>query len=391
VSHAGSKLSEMNLLVITWNYPPRRGGIENLIANLCVGLRKKHLVLVVTSHAPAVNSVERDIYRAPLPGLVFFALYALWRGAFLLVRNPGVRVVFGGSALAAPLVLMLARMFGRRAIIQTHGLDIIYYGNFIYQQVCVRWLKFCDRIVANSSYTAALAESKGVARDRLSIIPPGVQPERFNVPTDVVATKRHWNLDGKKIILFVGRLAKRKGVQEFIENSLLEIVQKVPQAMFLIVGDNPTESLTHRDDIVGEVRALVSRLGLDKHVRLLGALSDQDLIKAYQACDLVVLPALDLDDDVEGFGIVALEAAAAGKPVVATRVGGIPDAAEDGKSGILIAPRDYRGFSRIVAELLHDSESRLRLGQYGRCRVAQEFSWSRIAGLYEELFDAARG
>jgi phosphatidyl-myo-inositol dimannoside synthase len=385
VSHAGCKLSEMNLLVITWNYPPRRGGIENLIANLCVGLRKKHLVLVVTSHAPAVNSVERDIYRAPLPGLVFFALYALWRGAFLLVRNPGVRVVFGGSALTTPLVLMLARMFGRRAIIQTHGLDIIYYRNFIYQQVCVRWLKFCDGVVANSSYTAALAESKGVARDRLSVIPPGVQPERFNVPTDVVATKRHWNLDGRKIILFVGRLARRKGVKEFIENSLVRIVQEIPEACFLIVGDNPTDSLAHREDIVSGIKATIGKSSLEQYVRLIRSLGDDEVIKLYQACDVVVLPALNVDDDVEGFGIVAVEAAAAGKPVVATRVGGIPDAIEDGKSGILVDPGDYTDLSQAVIALLKSSEASSSMGNYGRCRVTRQLDWDNVIRRYETV------
>jgi phosphatidyl-myo-inositol dimannoside synthase len=375
----------MNLLVITWNYPPRRGGIENLIANLCVGLRKKHLVLVVTSHAPAVNSVERDIYRAPLPGLVFFALYALWRGAFLLVRNPSVRVVFGGSALATPLVLLLARMFGRRAIIQTHGLDIIYYRNFIYQQVCVRWLKFCDRIIANSSYTAALAESKGVARDRLSIISPGVQPERFNVPTDVVKTKRHWNLNGRKIILFVGRLARRKGVKEFIENSLVRIVQEIPEACFLIVGDNPTESLAHREDIVAGIKATIEKSSLEHYVRLIRSLGDDEVIKLYQACDVVVLPALNVDDDVEGFGIVAVEAAAAGKPVVATRVGGIPDAIEDGQSGILVRSGDYAELTQAIVELLRDEQKRVEMAKVSISQAKDRFAWEKIVTMYERV------
>jgi phosphatidyl-myo-inositol dimannoside synthase len=375
----------MNLLVITWNYPPRRGGIENLIANLCVGLRKEHLVLVVTSHAPAVNSVERDIYRAPLPGLVFFALYALWRGAFLLVRNPSVRVVFGGSALATPLVLLLARMFGRRAIIQTHGLDIIYYRNFIYQQVCVRWLKFCDRIIANSSYTAALAESKGVARDRLSIISPGVQPERFNVPTDVVKTKRHWNLNGRKIILFVGRLARRKGVKEFIENSLVRIVQEIPEACFLIVGDNPTESLAHREDIVAGIKATIEKSSLEHYVRLIRSLGDDEVIKLYQACDVVVLPALNVDDDVEGFGIVAVEAAAAGKPVVATRVGGIPDAIEDGQSGILVRSGDYAELTQAIVELLRDEQKRVEMAKVSISQAKDRFAWEKIVTMYERV------
>jgi glycosyltransferase involved in cell wall biosynthesis len=97
------------------------------------------------------------------------------------------------------------------------------------------------------------------------------------------------------------------------------------------------------------------------------------------------LPVLDLNDDVEGFGIVALEAAAAGKPVVATRVGGIPDAVEDGKSGILVAAGDYTGLSRAISALLRDSAFRVALGEFGRCRVREKFSWSAIGRRYEKL------
>jgi phosphatidylinositol alpha-1,6-mannosyltransferase len=375
----------MDLLVITWNYPPRRGGIESLVGNLCGGLRNKHLVLVVTSPARAKESFERDSYRAPYPGLICFALYALWRGTSLLLRNPNVRVVFGGSALVTPLVLMLARLFGRRSVIQTHGLDIIY-RNLIYQQLCVRWLKYCDRVVANSTYTARLLEAKGVQRDRVSVIPPGVRAERFSCQTDVDANKRARNVQDRKVILFVGRLVKRKGVKEFIENSFVKIVQKIPEACFLIVGDTPTESLTQGDNVASEIKAAVSKLELKNHARLLGSLSDGEVIAWYQACDLVVLPALNLSDDVEGFGIVALEAAAAGKPVVATRVGGISDAVEDGKSGILVVPGDYRMLTEAIIDLLIRHQRRLDMGEYGRERAWQEFSWELITDRYDQLF-----
>jgi phosphatidylinositol alpha-1,6-mannosyltransferase len=376
----------MEILVITWNYPPRRGGIENLLKHLCAGLREKHRVFVITSFAKAPYELERDIFRAPLAGLVPFALYALWCGTRVLAGAPQISVVLGGSALVTPLVLILARLFCRRAVVLTHGLDVIY-PNPLYQRLCVRWLKWCDRVVANSRYTASLAQSKAVAEERLMVIPPGVHAERFNIPTDVVATRHRWNIEGKKIILFVGRLARRKGVQEFIESSLVEIVREVRESVFLIVGDNPTESLAHRDDVVREINATVSRLRLEEHVRWLGSVSDDDLVGLYQACDVVVLPVLATEDDVEGFGIVALEAAAAGKPVVATRVGGIPDAVEDGKSGMLVDAGDYKGLREVVIALLRNPEFRLSFGQYGRPRVGQDFSWQRIIGSYEDVLN----
>jgi len=375
----------MEILVITWNYPPRRGGIENLIGGLCAELQKKHSVQVITTHTRLSMDGEKDVFRAPLPGLVPFALYALWRGAALLARNRHIAVIFGGSVLVTPLALILARLFGRRLVLQTHGLDIIY-RSFLYQQLCVRWLKSCDHVIANSGHTARLGQSKGVPPERIIVIPPGVEPDRFGTPLDGAAA---WGVKGRKIILFVGRLAKRKGVKEFIENSFVDIVRAVPRALFLIVGDNPTESLTHRDDVIGEINRVVSKLRLEDHVRLLGSTNDDELIGLYQGCDLAVLPALALEDDVEGFGIVALEAAAAGKPVVATRVGGIPDAVEGGKSGALVEPGDYSQLSQAIILLLEDRGSCLSMGRYGQCRAAKEFSWRCIGARYEDIFNAA--
>jgi len=266
--------------------------------------------------------------------------------------------------------------------VQVHGLDIIY-RSALYQLLCVRWLKRCDRIIANSAYTATLAESKGVSADRISVIPPGVEPERFSATSDVAATKKFFGLEGRRIILFVGRLARRKGIKEFIRQSLPEIVAAIPHACFVIIGANPTESLTHRADLVTEIAASASRLGLERHVMLLGSLNDDDVGKLYQVCDLVVLPALATPDDVEGFGIVLLEAAAAGKPVVATRLGGIPDAVEQGKSGLLVEAGDYKALREATVELLSDEQKRLMMGAHARQRLSELFTWEKILPLYE--------
>ena len=374
----------MDLLIVTWNYPPRRGGIENLLGSLCEEFQKSRSVQIITAYARDAAK-EKNVFRAPLPGLIAFAVYAVWRGAFLLARDRKLRIVFGGSALVAPLVLLLARLFACRAVVQIHGLDVAY-RRLIYQLLCVHWLKSCDQVVANSRFTARLAQTRGVSRDRTVIIPPGVGVERFDKRMDVAAAKRGWGIEGKKIILFVGRLARRKGVKEFIESSLVDIVREIPETVFLIAGDNPTASLAHHDDVASEIKAVVSDLRLEDHVRLLGSINEEDLIKAYHACDLVVLPALNVNDDVEGFGIVALEAAAAGKPVVATRVGGIPDAVQDGETGVLVEPDDYRALSRTIVALLNSVEQGASLGESGRRRATEKSTWSHIAARYEAAF-----
>jgi len=133
------------------------------------------------------------------------------------------------------------------------------------------------------------------------------------------------------------------------------------------------------------LRALVRDTGVQDHVRLLGWLSDGDLARVYHASDVAVLPVLSMEHDVEGFGIALLEAAAAGKPAVATRVGGIPDAVEDGKSGILVDPGDYEGMSKATVALLCDDRTRRTMGDYARRRAREKFDWEEIAKQYDQL------
>jgi len=376
----------MEILVITWNYPPRRGGMEQLLASVCGGLSKQHRVWVITAYAAETTAgTEEKIFRPTTPGLVRYFLFALTKGIALLRGNRSIRVVFGGSALMTPIVLVLAHLFRRNAVVQVHGLDLIYH-NPIYQFVFVRWLRGADRVIANSRYTAALARQKGVGEPAIAVIPPGVDWQRFQVPETADTVKKARELANRKVILFVGRLAKRKGVKEFIEHSLVDIVKRMPDACFVIAGDNPTESLAHHDNVAGEIRQAIARHDLAQQVRWLGAVSDAELVQLYAACDVLVLPVLELDYDVEGFGMVALEAAAAGKPVVATRVGGVPDAIEDGKSGILVAPGNYQGMTEAIVLLLKDRGLAASMGETGRQRVMKEFVWGSVVSRYESEF-----
>jgi phosphatidylinositol alpha-1,6-mannosyltransferase len=373
----------MNILVITWNFPPRQGGMEHLLGNLCDELSKNHKLFIITAYADHSCLPKAGIFRPDRPGLVAFFAYALWKGALLLRCHRDIRVVFGGSVLVTPLVCILARIFRCKSLIQAHGLDLLY-PCFVYQMFIVSWLRFCDHVVANSGYTAALAKDKGALEESITIIHPGVHWQTFALETSAELLRAERGLEGKRIILFVGRLARRKGVKEFIEQSLVQIVQEIPGVQFLIVGENPKDSLTHRDDVRCEIEQAISACHLQEHVQWLGALSNHELVKVYNLCDLVVLPILEMKDDVEGFGIVALEAAAAGKPVVATSVGGIPDAVENGKSGIVVAPENYEVMSRSIIQLLARDEIKSSLGEYAQRRVRERFCWSSTIARYEK-------
>jgi phosphatidylinositol alpha-1,6-mannosyltransferase len=372
----------MGVLILTWNFPPRRGGIEYLMSHLAAGLSERHPVFVVTSYAQGAASYNDKVFRAPCAGLIPFAAYALWRGISLLSRHPEISVVFGGSVLVTPMVLLLARLFRRKAVVQGHGLDLVHQ-NFLYQFLCVRWVRNCDRVIANSRYTASLASKIGVGSAVVSVIPPGVDVQRFSIAAEEQTTRINFGLTGRRVVLFVGRLARRKGVKDFINHALPKIVERMPKVCFVIVGDNPTDSLAHGDDEAGAIHAAIAERGLSSYVKFLGALSDAEVVRLYLACDVVVLPALASRDDVEGFGIVLIEAAAAGKPAIATRSGGIPDAIEEGKSGILVDAGDYESLAQAAMRLLGNETLCRAMGEYAKVRVHERFSWERVVAAYE--------
>jgi phosphatidylinositol alpha-1,6-mannosyltransferase len=377
----------MEILVITWNYPPRQGGIEQLLAKLCAGLSHRHRVWVITAYGEKNFTAGSEIvFRPAAPGLFRYLFFAVMKGIALLRTNHRIRVVFGGSVLVTPIVVVLTRLFRRKAIVQAHGLDLIH-RHVVYQFCVVRWLRYADRVIANSRHTANLAKQKGVAGGAIEIIPPGVDWQRFQIPMDTEVLKKNLGLANGKIILFVGRLVRRKGVKEFIDHCLMQITPLIPDVRFVIVGDNPRDTLTHHDDVASEIRRTIAGQTLSNHVRWLGAVSDIDLVKLYGLCNVLVLPVLDLNADVEGFGMVALEASAAGKPVVAFSCGGIPDAVEDGKSGILVESGNYQAMTAVMVSLLNNPDMAASMGNCGQQRVIRKFSWNRIVARYETAFN----
>ncbi len=352
------------------------------MGHLYRSIKAKRSVSVITANGDASDGGQEGIYRPGFRGLVPFFAYALFKGFLLLKENRDIKIVLGGSALVIPVIVILAKLFRAKSVVYVHGLDLVH-PNLLYQILCVKWIRQCDSVICNSRFTASLAEGKGARNASIQVIPPGVDTGFAEVSRQ---KKSDVALEGKKVILYVGRLVRRKGVAEFLAKSIPSIFAAIPEACFVIVGENPVESMVHRDDIFGEIRKLVLEMRLEDRVRLLGWLDDEELLRFYGAADLLVLPALPIEADVEGFGIVILEAAAAGKPCVATRIGGISDAVEDGKTGVLVEPWNYDEISRAITSLLRDDTLRLTMGANAQRRTKEQFEWEKIAEKYEALF-----
>jgi phosphatidylinositol alpha-1,6-mannosyltransferase len=188
----------------------------------------------------------------------------------------------------------------------------------------------------------------------------------------------------------VGRLIRRKGVLDFVQHVMPEVVRAIPEVCYVIVGDDARFSLVHKERMRDRIQQTIENNGLHENVILAGAVPDDDLHRLYFCTDVFVLPCLDIPGDVEGFGIVFSEAALAGAASLATRVGGIPEAVLHEKTGVLVEPGDFQALSREAVLLLRDTDRRRKLAAAGAKRARREFSWPVIADGYLQTLEKAR-
>ncbi len=374
----------MKILIISYNFPPKTGGLENVVFNVWKALSKVYDVSAILPHANAGGEGFRQTYRCPLPGLLFYFAYAFVSGFFLLLKG-NYDVILSGSGLTCPVSIMLGKIFRKRVVTIIHGLDITYPG-FIYHTMISYFLPKCDVVVSNSRSTAGKAAGAGVSDERVVVIHPGVDYRMFQIDKNQEELKRKYNVENRRVILSAGRLVKRKGALEFIRYSMPDITENVPDVIFLLVGEPPRESLAHNENIASLIKEETERLGFEKYVRIAGKVDQESLVEYYNLCDLFVIPVIPVPGDSEGFGIVCIEAGSAGKVVVGTNIDGIPDSVEDGRSGILVPPNDHKMLAREIIGLLKDSQTRDACGEYGRKRVIEEFDWEVIGNEYIDLF-----
>jgi len=363
-----------DILIITRNFPPLVGGMERLVDHAVRQLSRQYTcTLIGPSGCKAfvpTNTSAQGCRIAPLP---YFLLQSTFRTLATAGRSK-YRFTLAGSGLTAPLAGMAKLLYGIPAISLVHGLDLVA-DNPIYQHLFVPWLRRLDLLIANSRNTAALAISKGVAPERIRILNPGVDIPSRPPLKDQSFLVRH-NLVGKKILLSVGRLMPRKGIAEFLRHAFPHIIASYPEATLLVIGSEPGNSLKNARRTRQSIESIAAEQGLTGNLLLLGEVDDKTLSVAYGAADLFIFPVLDLPGDVEGFGMVAVEAAAHGLPVVAFASGGVTDAVQDGYSGFLIKQGDYRGFAETTLDYLRNYNSQVTREN---CReFAGRFEWKRF-------------
>ena len=360
------KQPQNDVLIVTRNFPPLTGGMERLMHYIVRSLDSVATVtLVGPKGARKFTDASRVIECPSRP--ILYLCSALWKGIFYLFRNRPT-MVFGGSGLVAPLVVLFGKISGARSVVHVHGLDLVA-NNPIYRWCFLPCIRRSDLLIANSRNTKRLALEAGCSASRVEVVNPGTElPDSVNAH----AARKRLDLDHDRIVLFAGRLIERKGLARFLAEGWRQVYRTIPSAHLVVAGDQPDVGFASNQTEASRVGALLSDSELNASVSFLGRVSDADLWDCYAASDVLIFPLVHVSGDVEGFGMVAVEAAAAGTPTVAFAVGGVADAVKEGVSGYLIEEGDYAKFAQAVVEVLETGEPDPQ-----SCRdFARQFSWS---------------
>ena len=383
----------LKVLLLSWNFPPVIGGIEIVAAKLFAGLQtrapgSKALVAYAENPTP-LPQVER----AGKPGLKAFNLFALRRG-HALCRSEKFDLIVCSSLSSAPAAWLLSKWHRVPYVLLVHGSDVLRPG-FFYQRFARFLVRGARRLCANSQNTANILIGLRLPESRIQVVYPGVDVKEFSDPpppdpqSEIASLIGEAQIAHRSIVLSVGRLIRRKGILEFVRDVMPRLRETCPDVLYLVVGDDASDSLMHHERLRDAIRAEIDRQDLKEHVRMLGRVGGDDLKRLLFAADLFLLPGLDISGDVEGFGIVFCEAALAGAPSVATRAGGMVEAVVDGETGLLAEPGQADDLHEKVSRLLQDTELRRRLGRQAARRARDEFSWEVICDQYAGVFKNA--
>lgn len=331
-------------LLITIDFYPNVGGVARYLE----GWRKNHGADIL---APWFGEEREGIVRKKM----LWPLWPKWLPLLFwgLIYAKKYDEIVISHILPAGYVALLAK---KPYTVILHGLDIISASKSGWKRYWAKKiLDNAKKIIVNSKATGGLLrKSLGDLYNydvEYPLLSPLPAPEKDLRPEFV----------GKKIILSLGRLVERKG-QEKVLRLMPRILQEVPDAVFVIAGGGPERQ---------NLETLSATMKITDKILFLGKIKDAELPAVYSLCDVFVVPSLPSKDDWEGFGMVCLEAAYFGKPVVVTNVGGLPEAVENSVTGYVVQ-NDEELLEKIVT-LLKDEELRNRLGEVGRERIKKYF------------------
>lgn len=386
-----SAVPDRRTLFLTQDFPPDRGGIARVYAELCTRIPRVEVSTVAGNDA-CIDRLPIHRMSFPFGGAHRPANILRWtRWARRHVQARGVSLLHVGNIRPAGYIAaMLRRQLGIPYIVYVHGKDLLKErrkgaSRWIVRAGTREILGHAAAIVANSTATAQLAREilhalgQTKACTRVHVVHPGADPCRFKAGVAGASEWRRQVAGDGALLLSVARLVERKGIDTVIE-ALPAILDAHPSTTYAVIGTGPD---------LARLQELAQRMGVTEHVRFVGEVGEDALPMCYAAADLFMLPAREIliHDEVEGFGIAYVEAAASGVPSIAAGTGGVADAVVDGVTGVLVAPGSAASVATATIRLLDDTALRARLGRNARAAVERNLNWDRAAAEVTRLVD----
>lgn len=398
----------MRILFLTDAFLPHAGGARVYYYNLFRGLQQNPLneITILTKKVAGWTEFDRResharfrIVRAgrPLPNWKYkqwpkIASPFLRASALLLTKRYDL-IHFGDLYPQGVLSLMFKRFFGKPYVAYCHGEEITQTDGRRYQpKVRDAIFRHAQIVVAANEFARQNLLRIGIPDSQIRKITPGVDCTRFQPSTPRRDLVERYGLQGKFVLLTVARLVPRKGHQ-LVLRALKALLSERRDFAYVIAGTGPDES---------KLRQMAAELGLADVVHFTGFVNDAELADYYNLADVYVMPNSEDKGDMEGFGMVFLEANACGKPVIGGRSGGTREAVLEGETGILVDPSDPAELVEGIKLLADNAVLRKKLGENGLRRAISDFSWeargqlldsvnreilqgARIAGMHDDL------
>ena len=337
-------------------YPPMIGGIENQNKAIHDNLSKYYTVKTIINH-----------YGKKV--LALFLPYATLKALFNTTHS---MTLLGDGVLAfIPWVVRKIRL-NKKFICIVHGLDVTYPSK-IYQQFWLKtFFKSVDHFIAVSQNTKQLLIKKGINSDKISVIANGFDfsSVHFHPDRNKINALLNDKTENKILLLTLGRLVKRKGVQWFIKNVISNLDSSI---LYVVAGSGPETD---------KIEKLIKKMNLSQQVKLLGQVSQYEKEVLLSNCDLFIQPNIKIKDDVEGFGISVIEASAYNLPVLASNLEGLKDAIHEEKNGWLIESENKIAYINKIQKILENPEKLTEFGIIFKKYSQSQFDWDHIIHQY---------
>lgn len=372
----------MRVALVCDEFYPDLGGIAHYGYELALQYAEKGIDFVVVTHLHAGQSHEEQlgsIRIKRIPGKVLeranrIVSPSTFHRCHKYLSSQGFDVIHG-LTIYSPMAFMAVHYAQRKGIASVFTCHSIIEPRFqvLLHRPLVPVIRAAQRVISVSNAAAQFCHRLTIPSDKIVTVPNGVDIQAFSAAVDGSALRGRLQLDSQPVVVTALRLAKRKGTHLLLA-AFAEVLKFEPEARLVIAGAGSEET---------NLRRLIQKLGIGPRVHMVGGISKQQVAELMAAGDVFVLPS-----SLEAFGLAALEAAAAGTPVICSNAGGIPEVFSHGENALLFSPGSTQDMASAMLELIRDGEMRKALGARGR-NTAQELTWEACADRTIQVYEEA--